>query len=114
MRKLSLNIKYSIDEIANELKLSTILANGIRNNFGDPISIYELRQIILRKFVACKYFGRKRWYELQEALSAFDFPERTVSLIRKRGLKSLTVEIDVSKPFEKVIRDLAIIIKNTV
>lgn len=113
MGKLLLNTKYTIDEIANELKLSTILAHGIRNNFGDPISIHELKQISWREFVACKYFGRKRWYELQEALSAFDFPERTVSLVRKRGLKYLIVEIDVSKPFEKVIQDLAIVIKNT-
>ena len=114
MRELSLNTKYSIDEIADELKLSTILTNGIRNNFGDLISIYELKQISWREFVACKYFGRKRWYELQAALSAFDFPERTVSFVRKRGLKYLTVEIDVSKPFEKVIQDLSIIINNTV
>ena len=113
MRKLLLNTKYSIDEIADELRLSTILANGIRNNFGDPISIYELKQISWSGFVACKYFGRKRWYELQEALSAFDFPERTVSLVRKRGLKYLTVEIDTSRPFEKVIQDLAIIINST-
>ena len=113
MHKLSLKTKYSIDEIAAELKLSTILANGIRNNFGDPISIYELKQISWRQFVACKYFGRKRWYELQEALSTFDFPERSVLFIQKRGLNYLVVEIDVSKPFEKVIQDLAIIIKET-
>lgn len=96
MSKLLVNTKYSIERIAKELRLSTILANGIRNNFGDPISIYELKQISLREFVACKHFGRKRWYELQEALSAFDFPERSVALVQKRGLKYFVVEIDIS------------------
>ena len=112
MSELLLNTKYSIDKIAKELRLSTILAKGIRNNFGDPISIHELKQISWREFVACKYFGRKRWYELQEALSAFDFPERSVKLVQKRGLRYLVVEIDISKPFEKVIQDLAWFIKN--
>ena len=114
MQKLSPNKEYSIDEIAETLNLSTILANEIRKNFGDPISIYELKQINWRKFSACKYLGRKRWYELQEALSAFDFPEKSVKLIQKRGLKNLIVEIDVSKPFEKVIQDLAMIINKIV
>lgn len=114
MNDLSPNEKYSIDEIAEKLNLSPIVANGLRQNFGDPISIQELKQISWREFVACKYLGRKRWYELQEALSSFDFPERSVTFVRKRGLKHLIVEIDVSKPFEKVIQDLAIVINNTV
>jgi len=114
MQKLSPNKKYSFDEIAETLNLSTILANEIRKNFGDPISIQELKQINWSDFVACKYLGRKRWYELQEALSAFDFPESAVKLIRKRELKNLILEIDVSKPFEKVVQDLARIIDNIV
>jgi hypothetical protein len=114
MKKLSPNQKYSIDEIAEKLNLSKILASVIRKNFGDPISIHELKQINWGEFVACKYLGRKRWYELQEALSAFDFPESAVTFIRKRGLKNIIIEIDVSKPFEKVIQDLAIILDKIV
>ena len=113
MPKLSINTKYSIDEISDELKISTALANGIRNYFGDPITISELKKISWEEFSACKNFWRKRWNELQKALSVFDFPQQAVSLIHRRGLKHLTVEIDVSKPFEKVIQDLSIIINSS-
>ena len=42
MQKLSQTDKYSVREIAKELNLTTIVENGIRNNFGDPISIKNL------------------------------------------------------------------------
>lgn len=114
MNNLSPKIKYSMDELARKLKLSTIVANTLRKKFGDPISIKELKQISWQDFVSCKYLGRKRWYELQEALSSYDFPDRSVTFIRRNSLKKIIVEIDVSKPFEKVIQDLATVIKNSV
>ena len=114
MTYLSPNRKYSMHELAENLKLSTLLANALREKFGDPISIKELKQISSQEFFSCKYLGRKRWYEFQQALSSYDFPERSVTFIRKNGLKNLIVEIDISKPFEKVIQDLAIVIKNSV
>lgn len=100
-----------MNELAEKLKLSTIVANGLRKNFGDPISIKELKQISQQEFFSCKNLGLKRWYELQQALSSYDFPERSVNFLRKNGLKRLVVEIDISKPFEKVIQDLMIVIK---
>lgn len=57
--------------------------------------------------------GRKRWYELQDALSGFEFPERSVTFIRKQSPKRIIIEVDLSKPFEKVTRDLAVIIDKT-
>ena len=100
-----------MNELAEKLKLSAIVANGLRKNFGDPISIKELKQISQQEFFSCKNLGWKRWYELQQALSSYDFPERSVNFLRKNGLKRLVVEIDISKPFEKVIQDLMIVIK---
>ncbi|MBL7204791.1 MAG: hypothetical protein ISS63_10720 [Desulfobacteraceae bacterium] len=113
MKKLSTNEKYSADELAKELGLSTVIENSIRNNFGDPISIRELKQITSSQFLACKNMGRKRWYELQDALSGFEFPECSVTFIRKQSPKRIIIEVDLSKPFEKVIRDLAVIIDKT-
>ena len=114
MTYLSPNKKYSMDELAENLKLSTLLANVLREKFVDPISIKKLKKISWQEFVSCRYLGRKRWYELQEALSSYDFPERSVTFIRKNGLKNIIVEIDISKPFGKVIQDLSIVIKNSV
>ncbi len=113
MQKPSTNKKYSVGELGEKLGLSTVVENSIRNNFGDPISIHELKQISWNEFVACRNMGRKRWHELQEALSVFEFPERSVTFIRKQGSKNLIIEVDVSKPFEKVIQDLAVIINKT-
>ena len=103
-----------MDELAGKLKLSTMVANTLGNKFGDPISINELKQISWQDFVSCKHLGRKRWYELQEALSSYNITERSVTFIRRNGLKKIIVEINVSKPFEKVIQDLATVIKNSV
>lgn len=113
MEKLSKNEKYSIDKLAKELGFSTAMRNNIRNNFGDPISIRELKQITVNQFFACKNMGRKRWWQLQEALSGFEFSESSVTFIRKQGLKRIIIEIDLSKSFEKVIGDLAVIIDRT-
>jgi|GEM_PF-1363774 len=113
MEKLSTNEKYNVDELAKELGLSTALRNNIRNNFGDPISIGELKQITPNQFFACKNMGRKRWNQLQEALSGFEFPEHSVTFIRKQGPKRIIIEVDLSKSFEKVIRDLSMIIDKT-
>ena len=53
--------KYSVEKIAKTLKFSTMLEKGIRENFGDPISINELKQIHRGKFLACRNFGIKRF-----------------------------------------------------
>jgi len=113
IKKLSTNEKYGVDELAKELGFSTAMRNNIRNNFGDPISIRELKQITANQFFACKNMGRKRWDGLQKALSGFKFPERSVTFIRKQSPKRIILEVDLSKPFEKVIRDLAVIIDKT-
>jgi len=113
MEELSTNEKYSVDALAKELGFSTAMRNNIRNNFGDPISIRELKQISQNQFFACKNMGRKRWYQLQDALSEFEFPEHSVTFIRKQGPERIVIEVDMSKPFEKVIRDLAAIIDKT-
>ncbi len=73
--------KYSVREIVGELNLSTIVENGIRDNFGDPISINELKQISRHRFLSIKNFGYKRWREFQNALAMFDPSDRSVSLI---------------------------------
>ena len=113
MEKLSTNEKYNVDKLSKELGFSTAMRNNIRNNFGDPISIRELKQITANQFFACKNMGRKRWNQLQEALSGFEFPEHSVTFIRKQGPKRIIIEVDLSKSFEKVIRDLAVIIDKT-
>ena len=113
MEKLSTNEKYNVDKLSKKLGFSTAMRNNIRNNFGDPISIRELKQITANQFFSCKNMGRKRWYQLQEAVSGFEFPEHSVTLIRKQGPKRIIIEVDLSKSFEKVIRDLAVIIDKT-
>jgi len=112
--KLSPHEKYPLSEIAKELQLSKRITNGIRNNFGDPISLYELSQISWSNFASCKGFGRKSWYEFREATSKAEIPKSAVTLIDKRGPKKIVTEIDISEPFEKVIQELSQIIKNTV
>jgi len=114
MQKLSQTDNYSVREIAKELNLTTIVENGIRNNFGDPISINELKQISQSRFLSCNYFGRKRWREFKNALSVFDVSERAVSFINRPSTKTLIVEIDLSKSFKEVIQDLYKIIENIV
>ena len=113
MGKLSTNQKYDVDQLAKELGLSKALRNNLRRNFGDPISILELKQITPKQFFACKNMGRKRWNQLQEALSGFKFPEHSVTFIREQGHKRIIIEVDLSKSFEKVIRDLAAIMDKT-
>ena len=72
----------------------------------------ELKQITWREFFACKNLGRKRWYEFQEALSEFYSSESAVTFIRTSGLETIHIEIDVSKPFGMVVRDLAAILNS--
>jgi hypothetical protein len=45
MKKLSLYKKYTAAELGKELDFPKRLTNGIRKNFGDRISLYELKQI---------------------------------------------------------------------
>jgi hypothetical protein len=107
MHKLSPAEKYSVKEIAEALKLSTILANGIRIYFGDPISINELKQISRGKFLSCKNFGSKRLREFQNALSILSTNnERAVTMIGAPNIQTIVVEIDLSKSFRDVIKDL--------
>jgi predicted DNA-binding protein YlxM (UPF0122 family) len=87
MHKLSPAEKYSVKEIAEALKLSTILANGIRIYFGDPISINELKQISRGKFLSCKNFGSKRLREFQNALSIFSTNNERAVIFRLLLLK---------------------------
>jgi len=51
MEKLSTNEKYNVDNLSKELGFSTAMRNNIRNNFGDPISIRELKQITANQFL---------------------------------------------------------------
>jgi len=110
MEKLSINEKYDVGTLSKELGLSTAMGNNIRKNFGDPISIRELKQITAKQFFACRNMVRKRWYQLQEALSGFEFPEHSVTFISKQEPKRIIIEVDLSKSFEKVVRDLVVII----
>ena len=57
MKKLSLYKKYTTSELGKELNFSKRLTNGIRKNFSDRISLYELKQISWSEFRACKGFG---------------------------------------------------------
>ncbi len=107
MNKLSLTEPYSVDELADELNLSTKLRNGIRRNFGDPVSINDLKQITQREFLDCKLFGRKSWWEFKGALSEFWIPDHAVLLVNKPSMDSVIVEIDTTKPFCDVIQGLA-------
>ena len=99
--------KYSVEKIAKVLKLSTMLERGIRENFGDPISINELKQINRSKFLSCKHFGKKRLREFQNALREFSkINDRAVTLISEPNIHTIVVEIDISRSFRDVIKDL--------
>lgn len=111
-KKLSQSQKYSVDELAKELNFSTKLKNGIRKNFGDPISISELKQINQSTFLACKYLGWKSWYEFKTSLSIFYASDHAVVLINKPNMDNVIVEIDTTRPFREVIQDLADILQN--
>ncbi len=111
MKKLSLTKPYSVDELATELNLSTKLRNGMRNNFGDPISIKELNHISKDEFFQCDQFGVISWKEFSNALSVFTLPNKAVTLIEKPSENSIIVEINTSKPFGEVIQGLADIMK---
>ncbi len=114
MKKLSQTDKFSVQEIAKELNLSTAVENGIRINFGNHVSINELKQISRHQFMSCKNLGLKRWRELQNALSVFNISERSVSFISRPSANTLIIEIDLSKSFKEVIQDLFKIINNIV
>ncbi len=107
MKTLSQSQKYSVEEIATELGFSTKLQNGIRSNFGDPISINDLKQITQRNFLNCKWFGRKSWYEFKDALSEFCISNHAVSLVNRTSMDSVIVEIDTTRPFGEVIQGLS-------
>ena len=111
MKKLSLYKKYSAAEIGEELNLSKRLTNGIRKNFGDQISLYELKQINWSDFRACKGFGLKSWYKFRDAMSQIEDADKAVKVIDKRHHpEKIIVEINISEPFDKVIQDLSQII----
>lgn len=115
MYKLNPSKKYSIEIIAKTLNLSFSLENGIRENFGDPISINELKQISQSKFLSCKNFGIKRLREFQNALRKYSSDsERAVKVIGIPNIQTVVVEIDLSRSFRQVIKDLYEIIRNTV
>lgn len=107
--------KYSVEKISKVLKFSTMLERGIRENFGDPISINELKQINRSEFLSCKNFGRKRLHEFQDALREFSrINDRAVTVINEPNIHTLIVEIDLSRSFKEVIKDLSEIIDNIV
>ena len=112
MKKLSLSQPYSIEELANELYFDTKLENGIRSNFGDPISINELKQITQRDFLKCKWFGRKSWKQFQRGLSEFCISDHAVVLVNQPSMDNIIVEINTCRPFGEVIEGLAKIMKN--
>jgi len=107
MNKLSLTELYSVEELAQELHFDTKLENGIRTNFGDPISINELKKITKRKFLDCKWFGLKSWQQFQKGLSEFCISDQAVALVNQPNMDNIIVEIDTSRPFKEVIAGLA-------
>jgi hypothetical protein len=114
MIKLSLHDKYSIDEISKELNLSKRLANGIRKHFGEHLSLYDLSKITRSDFYPCKGLGIKSWREFSSAISIVDIPKKAVKIIDKPSSTKIVIEIDISKSFSKVIKELSDIIKNYV
>jgi len=77
------------------------------------VSINDLKQISQREFLNGKWFGRKSWWDFKEALSGFCISNYAVNLVNKPKMDSVIVEIDTSKPFAKVILELAGIIKKS-
>ena len=114
MKKLTLNDKYSIDEIARELNFSKKLLNNLRKCFGESLSLYELSQLKQRDFFPCKGLGQKSWYEFKNAISMIDIPDKSVKIVDQLNQNKIVVEIDISKPFSEVIINLSYIIKNLV
>ena len=110
MKTLSQSQQYSVREIATELGYNTKLENGIRNNFGDPISINELKLITIREFLAGKNLGWISLRQFEEGLSVYYIFESAVTLINKPNMNTVIVEIDTSKPFKEVIQGLAAIL----
>ena len=107
--------KYSVERIAKLLNFSAILERGIRENFGDPISINELKQISQRDFLSCKNLGRKRLNEFQTAIRELSKnTERAVTVLNKPNIHTIVVEIDLYRSFKEVIKDLHEIIGNIV
>jgi len=115
MHKLNPDQKYDIKIIAETLNLSTILAHGIRDNFGNPISINELKKISQNKFLSCKNLGIKRLKEFRNALYKYSSNnDRAVNIIGVPSIQTIVVEINLSKPFRDVIKDLNEVIANYV
>jgi len=114
MVQLSLNKKYTIDEIAKELKISKRLSNIIGSHFGNVLSLYDLSKITRRDFYSCKGLGLKSWQEFRKALSIVDIPSKAVKIIEKPSSNKIVVEIDCSKSFSIVINELSDIIKKVV
>jgi hypothetical protein len=83
MQNLSQTKQFSVDELAAELGYSTKLANGIRRNFGDPISINELKLITRGDFLECKNMGWISFRQFEAGLSAYYTSENAVTLIKK-------------------------------
>ncbi len=106
MKNLSHTQKYSVDEIAKALNLTTKLKHGIRQNFGGPISINDLLQIDRTTFLACKNFGWKSWHQFHATMSAFYVSDSAVTLIDKTNFTNIIVKIDISRSFQEVILDL--------
>jgi hypothetical protein len=107
--------KYSVEKISKVLKFSTMLERGIRENFGDPISIDELKQISQSDFLSCRNFGRKRLREFQTAIRELSKNnERAVTVLNEPNINTIVVEIDLSISFKEVIKDLHEIIENIV
>lgn len=115
MYKLIPTEKYSVKKIAEVLNFSTMLERGIRENFGDPISINELKQISQSDFLSCRNFGRKRLREFQAAIRELSKnSDRAVTLLNEPSIHTIVIEIDLSKSFKQVIQDLHEIIENVV
>ena len=113
MSKLSIYEKYTIDELSKEIGLSKKVANGIRKHFGEPLSLIELSQITRDEFFSCRGMGLKSWHELKKAMSKTELPEKDIKIIDRPSPDRIVVDIDVSKPFNKIIAGLAEIIEVT-
>ena len=111
MSKLSIYEKYTIDELSKEIGLSKKVGNGIRKHFGEPLSLIELSQITRDELFSCRGMGLKSWHELKTAMSKIELPEKDVKIIERPSPGRIVVEIDVAKPFSKIIAGLAEIIK---
>ena len=98
-------------QISKELNFSTPIERGIKNNFGDPISICELSEISKYDFLSIRHLGHGSWRDFQFSLGKFIISDYSVVLVANRGNNVLNIDIDISKPFSQVIRDLSEIIE---